>query len=221
MKESEKCKPCAGEGGSFQVINNVERWVRCEPCQGYGIKPEMKYISSEIWGARYGGTPQRLQISHNSPPEIAWPHRYSLWKRFRVNAPLSKMLAIIGHSPSPFDFADDTISRYERYAKDWGYRGFVVLSLFSDRGTGYVNTLQSGDPENLEAIREITSACKDVLCCWGDLVPFEERPAEVLDAIGACELLTLGFHRSGSPIHAQHATAQAEPQVWVPKLPTV
>ena len=167
----------------------------------------MTWITSEMRGALFGGEPERRQISKSSPLEMIQPHRYTLWRRFEENAPLSRMPAFIGLNPSTAtpEKLDPTVSKCEYWAQQWGFDGFVMLNLFSYRATEPQDMLShadpTGDPDNAAAISWVCNQAGLVVACWGNDGSHLQRSAKIRAALEDLDVWCLHINKTGEPKH--------------------
>lgn len=183
-------------------------------------------ITSELQGAIYGGEPEKRQISKSSPLEEIEPHRYILWRRFESAATVGKMCAFIGLNPSTAtaEKLDNTVSRCEFYAQNWGYAGFIMLNLFSYRATYPEDMLThqdpTGDPHNLAAILWASQNAGRVVCAWGNDGAHRERSSFVKQQLESnkVELYCLKVNKTREPFHPLYASKKLKPQRWTDEL---
>ncbi|WP_437187249.1 DUF1643 domain-containing protein [Planctomicrobium sp. SH668] len=99
--------------------------------------------------------------------------RYSLVRRFgKPLAKKSDRISFIGLNPSTATerVNDPTVRRCIGYARDWGYREFVMLNAFGYRSTDPAGLKAIEDPvgaPNLDTIVEWVNKSDVVVCCWG------------------------------------------------------
>lgn len=135
----------------------------------------MTWITDEMQGAVFGGGKSVRRISKSSELVEIDDHRYTLWRRFKESAPLSRMVAFIGLNPSTAtpEKLDPTVSKCEHWAKAWGFDGFVMLNLFSYRATEPEEMKAAPDDTisewvlNRKAIEWVTTRVNKTVCCLG------------------------------------------------------
>jgi len=81
-------------------------------------------------------------------------------------------IAFIGLNPSTAteQVNDPTVRRCIGFARDWGFREFVMLNAFAFRSTDPQGLLTIDDPvgaDNDSQIRDWVRKCRIVVCCWG------------------------------------------------------
>ncbi len=184
----------------------------------------MSWVTAEVQGAVYGGTPERRQISKSSPLEMIEPHRYTLWRRFKTGAPTRDMCAFIGLNPSTAtaEKLDTTVTRCEHYAQAWGFAGFIMLNLFSYRATYPEDMLShtdpSGDPENIDAIVWTAQHAGKVVCAWGNDGAHLDRSTFVKEKLQGTPLYCLKLNKTLEPLHPLYAAKKLKAQLWSPDL---
>ncbi len=167
----------------------------------------MTWITDEDRGAVFGGAMEKRKISKSSPLTMIQPHRYTLWRRTKAGADISRMAAFIGLNPSTAtpEKLDPTVSKCEYWAQQWGFDGFVMLNLFSYRATDPSAMLAhadpTGDPENLTAIEWISRHAGLVVACWGNDGQHMERSTVVKAALKGIALHCLKLNKTGEPKH--------------------
>lgn len=167
----------------------------------------MTWITDEPRGAVFGGELEKRKISKSSPLTMIQPHRYTLWRRFKPGADLSRMAAFIGLNPSTAtpEKLDPTVSKCEYWAQKWGFEGFVMLNLFSYRATDPAAMLMHedpmGDPENLTAIQWVSQHAGLVVACWGNDGQHMDRSTTVKTALHDVKLCCLKLNMTGEPKH--------------------
>jgi len=112
-------------------------------------------------------------------------YRYSLtriWNDDTFSAPL---LVFVGLNPSTADAEKDdpTIRRCIGFAKDWGYRGIVMLNIFAYRAT---NPREIKDvPDKIGKYNDVFlnnfagDNNYDVIFCWGAFPEYKWRMNQV------------------------------------------
>jgi len=110
-------------------------------------------------------------------------YRYTLVRRFgKPAAKKTERIAFIGLNPSTATelVNDPTVRRCIGYARDWGYREFIMLNAFSFRSTDPKGLHTIEDPvglHNNEQIRHWSRKSDVVVCCWGVHAVLQERDA--------------------------------------------
>jgi hypothetical protein len=140
--------------------------------------------------------------------------RFDLW---RVWDEAGKIVNFCGLNPSVADHEidDATIRRDIRFARDWGYGGFVKTNAFAFRSTSRdVMKRQirpEGDPENAEYIRKHAFESALVICCWGEDGGFRDRDRSILSMLSTIPLHCLHLTNSGRPGHELYLPANSRP----------
>ena len=100
-------------------------------------------------------------------------YRYTLIRRYgRPQATRQERIAFIGLNPSTATelVNDPTVRRCIGFARDWGYREFVMLNAFAFRSTDPQGLQRVDDPvgtANNQQLRLWTRKSHLVVCCWG------------------------------------------------------
>jgi hypothetical protein len=147
-------------------------------------------------------------------------HRFALFRgRWDLSLPL---IAWIGFNPSTADSVvnDNTIERVMSFSFGWGFKGIVMLNLFSYRATDPRDIPRPmalygvRNPENDRAIAEYTKPCKVVVAAWGAFKDAEWRsrnlfatPAVGQPIVDPSRLYCLGRNKNGSPKHPLYLAA--------------
>lgn len=146
--------------------------------------------------------------------------RYDLWRIWDADRPY---LAVIGLNPSTADEErnDPTVTRCQRFARDWGYGGLDMLNLFALRSTDPRELLKAADPigcGNPDMIYSIAQRAGRVLVAWGDWAGRIERraAASYLETVVLADLplYCLGINKSGEPKHPLYVRADTEPFIY-------
>lgn len=149
--------------------------------------------------------------------------RYTLWRRWGTG----EHVVFIGLNPSTADEHQDdpTMRRCIRFARDWGFDGFVMLNLFATRTPHprvMAARLSEGvdivGPENDEHIAEEVRRADLVVCAWGACTRQHEanRALHVERAIRRAGVVPhiLGRTKSGRPRHPLYMPAATQPVAW-------
>lgn len=173
----------------------------------------MNWITDEMQGATFGGGKSVRRIGKSSELVEIDDHRYTLWRRFKDGAPISRMVAFIGLNPSTAtpEKLDPTVSKCEHWAKAWGFDGFVMLNLFSYRATEPKEMVEyeiraatyHHHMKNGEAIHYITQRCGLTVCCWGNDGAFGGLSSGTLGSLKhlGVETHALKLNKTGEPKH--------------------
>lgn len=187
----------------------------------------MNYFNDQLAGATFGGDKELRAINKNREPEKIFNHRYTLWRLdpekawegISLDQKLHRMVAFIGLNPSTAlpEKLDPTVTRCERFAKDWGYDGFIMLNIFSYRATSPTDMKRAkdptGDPVNIDAIRGVCQQAGRVVCCWGNHGVHLNRGNQVRDILqhDNIDLKHLGLCKTGQPKHPLYLKATTKP----------
>ena len=111
-------------------------------------------LGNDLYGATF--SPDRL-------------YRYHLW---RVWAPGSKRLVVIGLNPSTADESQDdpTIRKCIGFAKRWGFSSYSMLNLFGWRSTDPAGLLTVANPigeDNRATFERVIAEGSRVVLAWG------------------------------------------------------
>jgi hypothetical protein len=114
---------------------------------------------------------------------------------------------------------DATVRRIIGFSKRWGFRGFVLVNLFTFRAT---------DPRDLadcplaraigegadEAIVQAAGESQIVVCAWGDAGILAGRNESVLELLRDLPLYCIDFTHAGNPTHPVRAKYTSAPKVF-------
>jgi hypothetical protein len=138
-------------------------------------------------------------------------HRFALFRgRWDISLPL---IAWIGFNPSTADSVvnDNTIDRVIGFSFGWGFKGIVMLNLFSYRAThpkdipSPVHLHGVRNPENDRAIVEYAKPCKVIVAAWGAFKEAQWRAERLfgghMPIVDQGRLYCLGRNKNGSPRH--------------------
>lgn len=147
-------------------------------------------------------------------------YRYTLWRRWVDDCPLSRMVAFIGLNPSTADESvnDPTVTRCINFARSWGYDGMVMLNLFAFRATDPKVMKAHAEPigsSNDDAIRDVASEIAEVVFAWGNHGLYKGRGDHVAEMVGQLDGVTqvgvysshLGLTGSLQPKHPLYLKA--------------
>lgn len=132
-------------------------------------------------------------------------YRYTLFRRWDVNAEYRDMVAFVGLNPSTADAIknDPTVTRCINFAKSWGFGGMIMLNLFAFRATDPNDMKAAVDPvgqHNDEALRIVSFHARQTICCWGTHGVYRDRERRVREILlGEC--YHLGLTKDGHPKH--------------------
>lgn len=131
-------------------------------------------------------------------------YRYSLFRDFSAT-PKSR-LNVIGLNPSTADETRDdlTVTKCQRWAREWGYDGLVVTNIFALRSTNPKALAAVPDPVGLDCdwwLQVEAQRAAMVLCAWGDSGPGDWRPRQVSKLLAGLDLHCFGTTASGQPRH--------------------
>lgn len=149
-------------------------------------------------------------------------HRFTLWRRWVDDCPVSDMCAFIGLNPSTADETanDPTIRRCIRFAKDWGYSGYIMLNLFSFRATDPKVMKAELTPtiyRNTSAIETVCYRAGFVVAAWGNHGDHLGMSGNIrLRLTGEkIEVHHLGLTKTGQPRHPLYVRADTIPELWI------
>lgn len=145
-------------------------------------------------------------------------YRYFLVRRWgERRATKSERIAFIGLNPSTATEVvnDPTVRRCIGYARDWGFREFVMLNVFAYRATDPRRMKQVPEPIGPETdaqIRLWTRKCRLVIACWGTHAVHLDRHREILQNLQRWGISPqcLGRTKSGLPRHPLYLRRDAE-----------
>lgn len=148
-------------------------------------------------------------------------HRFLLWRMLKTKheAPNPKILTWIGLNPSTADHQklDPTTNRCIKYAKEWGYDGYVMLNAFSIRSTNPIGIKDIVIPSikrmNDEIIIKTANRSKTIIACWGNHATYQGRSKELKEVILAkYDLWCISINNSGEPKHPLYTKALSGPE---------
>lgn len=150
-------------------------------------------------------------------------YRYTLWRRWEPDCPLSNMVAFIGLNPSTADEIknDPTVKRCINFAIRWGYGGMVMLNLFAYRATDPKVMKAHAEPigpSNDDAIRDIVREIGETIFAWGNHGLYMDRGKHVFDMVCALDCVRhrgvysshLGLTSSLQPKHPLYLKADLD-----------
>lgn len=145
-------------------------------------------------------------------------YRYFLVRRWgKRRATRRERIAFIGLNPSTATerVNDPTVRRCIGYARDWGYREFVMLNVFAYRSTDPRRMKQVAEPIGPETdgqLRFWTRQSHVVVACWGTHGEHLGRNLDVLHNLQQWEIdaRCLGTTKSGLPRHPLYLRKDAE-----------
>lgn len=135
--------------------------------------------------------------------------RYSLeirWKYLDVQTTgYYGSVACIGLNPSTATERanDPTVARLEKWAREEGYAGLVMLNAYAYRATSPLDMFAQEDregPGNDDIIRYEVSRARRAVCCWGNLVE-KYRLGELASVLDGYDLCCLKRNKNGQPAH--------------------
>lgn len=148
--------------------------------------------------------------------------RFALWRTWQMDLGLNgRLCAFIGLNPSTADESvpDNTVTRCIRFAKGWGYDGYVMLNLFALRETDPELMMKHPAPVGLETDTQLLAwarRCALVVCAWGNDGVHRERDQSVvrLLRLNGVKLHYLGLTKHGCPKHPLYLSKSLQPQPW-------
>lgn len=156
-------------------------------------------------------------------------YRYTLWRRWRPQAPLHELAVFIGLNPSTADErADDpTIRRCINFARDWGCGGMVMLNLFAYRATDPAVMKSAAEPVGPANDATIATICRGtgrIVTAWGVHGEFQGRGVQVLSSLlqdpdSTRRVLHLGRTKAGHPKHPLYLRGTTKPATWAEVAP--
>lgn len=141
-------------------------------------------------------------------------HRYSLWRTWDRKLP--KVL-FIGLNPSTADEIQDdpTIRRCIRYARDWGYGGYIMGNIFAYRSTDPAKLKIVKDPigkKNNYWLKKLYSEAEITIAAWGNHGDYLNRGEDVANLFKT--LYCLKKTKSGQPSHPLYLPAKLKPILY-------
>ena len=145
--------------------------------------------------------------------------RYALTREWGATrgVSLSDRVAFVGLNPSTADETEDdpTIRRCIGFAKDWGFRGLVMLNIFAWRATNPAALRIVDDPKgprNDDWIRFVANQAGQVIAAWGAHGELQGRGAIVATMIP--KPYCLGTTRAGQPRHPLYLKRDTRPALY-------
>jgi hypothetical protein len=140
--------------------------------------------------------------------------RYSLHRIWDETKP---KCMFIGLNPSTADEINDdpTIRRCIRFAKEWGFGGFIMGNIFAYRSTDPRVLKEVNDPigpDNDKALMDLADEARLVVAAWGNMGVFNGRGDQVRAMIPAMQVLTI--LENGQPGHPLYLPAATKPKPW-------
>ncbi|CAB4191656.1 Protein of unknown function DUF1643 [uncultured Caudovirales phage] len=128
-----------------------------ESLQGYPATDVRRWIGGSLSGAVFDDTEK---------------YRFSLWRRWIDECPVSRMVAFIALNPSTANAQklDNTTKKCVRMAKSWGYDGFIMLNIFAWRDTKPKMMKLAAEPigsGNDIVLATVAKSCGLLVCAWG------------------------------------------------------
>jgi len=152
--------------------------------------------------------------------DISMKYRFALWRMLKTKseAPNPKLMTWIGLNPSTADHKrlDPTTRRCIKYAKEWGYDGYVMLNAFSVRSTE-PSGIRTFVPNTIREINDYiikTTVRKSslIIACWGNHATYENRSKELKEVILAnYSLWCISVNKSGEPKHPLYTKNMSGP----------
>lgn len=138
-------------------------------------------------------------------------YRYALWRIWDEAKPLAMF---IGLNPSTANESDNdpTVKSVGRICKHNGYGGFYMMNCFP-----YISTdpakLKDGltldtNTKNIEKLKEIGYACKDVVFAWGSFKEVDEYTSGLLAYLFP-NAKALYINQNGSPKHPLYCKSES------------
>lgn len=154
-------------------------------------------------------------------------YRLVLWRRW-MDCPVSEMVAFCGVNPSRAteQVNDNTVRRCIRFAKDWGFGGYIMLNLFAWRETDPDIMRKVPEPigdDNDAAILWVARNCGKFIASWGGDGNHLDRDLAVLDLLktAGIDLYNIGMTTPKPPTrpqprHPLFVRAATQPTLWIP-----
>tara|TARA_B000000609_G_C24097462_1_gene306402 strand:+ start:85 stop:597 length:513 start_codon:yes stop_codon:yes gene_type:complete len=141
-------------------------------------------------------------------------YRYGLWRIW--NEKLPKVL-FIGLNPSTATETknDPTIRRCIRYARDWGYGGYIMGNIFAYRSTDPKLMKKADDPvgpQNNTWLIKLNKEADLTIAAWGNHGEFKNRYKEVIKLIP--NLHCLKITKNGNPSHPLYLPQSLKPIIF-------
>lgn len=147
-------------------------------------------------------------------------YRYTLWRTWGdlFDKPSNDYVAFCCLNPSTADETvdDNTVRRCINFARDWGYRWFVMLNLFAFRSTNPKDMLKCDEPigaENDKHILDVTKGAKIVVAAWGPPGAHLNRDRIVTSMLrqAGIKLMCLRKTATGFPEHPLYLPGHLKP----------
>ena len=140
-------------------------------------------------------------------------YRYLLWRIWEAE---KDVVGFILLNPSTADVDNDspTSDKLEKYAKDWGYGGYMLGNLFAFKSTDRKMLEIVGEdaigPSNDHWLKYLIKYADRVVCAWGEKGKLYGRANKVLKLIE--EPYCLCRNQSGQPAHTLYLQRDWEPK---------
>ncbi len=146
-------------------------------------------------------------------------YRYSLWRRWDMNATPSYAM-FIGLNPSTADETanDPTVTRCINYSKEWGFNSFVMTNIFALRATDPKVMIAHKSPvgnDNDKALQDIARNAGIIICAWGIHGAHMGRGSIVSSLLNQRELMCLGTTNKGYPKHPLYLKKDKKPEKYI------
>lgn len=145
-------------------------------------------------------------------------YRFSLWRRWVDECPVSRMVAFCGLNPSTANAEklDNTTKKCVKLSKAWGYDGFIMLNLFAWRDTDPLAMKAVPDPigyENDIVLATVARSCGLFVCAWGTHGTHLDRSTSVrtLLAGNRVQAYCLETTKDGHPRHPLYCRDSSQP----------
>lgn len=147
-------------------------------------------------------------------------YRYELRRVWDSSLPVMRWIML---NPSTADALHDdaTIRKLVRYAKSWGYGGFVVHNLFAWRATNPAELAEVADPIGPDNALYLFAEHEYPLTVVGWGAHAGDRGREITAQLqdAGVQLRALAVNRDGSPAHPLYLRASLTPQPYPSEPP--
>ncbi len=148
-------------------------------------------------------------------------YRYALTRKWSDD-PLQAFV-LLNPSTADAKVLDPTLRRCQRFARDWGAGGFLILNAFALRSTDPKALLHHPSPVGhdndlfIETYLWLPWVRREVVVGWGSHSMVRSRASGVLGMISGrgCTPITLGVTKGGFPRHPLYVRADTRPEPYL------
>jgi hypothetical protein len=142
-------------------------------------------------------------------------YRYKLWRIWDESKPL---IMFIGLNPSKADETHDdpTVSKCQRYARQWGYGGIIMANIFAYCTSVPAEMKKALEPigcDNDDALMEMAPKADIVVAAWGNHGTHMGRSLNVKRLFHNLHYLKL--NKTGEPAHPLYLKSNVSPIPWI------